>query len=293
MLQLIEHESGYLSAAATAPMIRPLTNADKAEAVYFLSRRPQQTFLMSGWINDNGIENSLNRGRFYGSRNLRGQLEGVALIGHVTLFETREESALAAFAGLAQSCPATHTLIGEPDQVRQFLRYYDCERSAPRLMRRELLFERKLKQQLEESVTGLRPARPSELELVVSVHAEMALRENGVNPLDADPNGFRLRCARRIHQDRVWVIVEDNHLIFKADVISDLTEVTYLEGVYVSPEKRGQGFGAACMRQLTNILLHRSKSVCVLIREQNAAAQGCYKKAGYSMREYYETLFLQ
>ncbi len=293
MLQLIEHESGYLAGASMASMIRPLTNGDKAEAMYFLSRRPQQTFLMSGWINDNGIENSLNRGRFYGSRNVRGQLEGVALIGHITLFETRADAALAAFAGLAQSCPTSHTLIGEPEQIKQFLHYYNCERSAPRQVRRELLFEQKSQQRLEELVSGLRPATPSELELVVSVHAEMALKENGANPLEADPNGFRLRCARRIHQDRVWVIVEDNRLIFKADVISDLPEVTYLEGVYVSPDKRGQGFGAHCMRQLTNVLLHRSKSVCVLIREQNAPAQGCYKKAGYTMREYYETLFLQ
>jgi predicted GNAT family acetyltransferase len=63
--------------------------------------------------------------------------------------------------------------------------------------------------------------------------------------------------------------------------------------VYVSPEKRGNGFGARCMRQLTNTLLNRSKSVCLLIREQNSAAQACYKKAGYTMREHYETLFLQ
>jgi predicted GNAT family acetyltransferase len=293
MLQLIEHESGNFAGAGMAPMIRPLTNADKAEAVYFLSKRPRQTFLMSGYINDNGIENSLNRGRFYGSRNVRGQLEGVALIGHVTLFETRTESALEAFAGLTQSCSTSHTLVGEPDQIRQFLRYYDSERSTPRMVRRELMFERKLKQQLEETVSGLRPATSSELELVVQVHAEMALQENGTNPLQADPNGFRLRCARRIHQDRVWAIVEDNQLVFKADVISDLPEITYLEGMYVSPEKRGKGFGAACMRQLTNILLHRSKSVCVLIKEQNYAAQGCYKKAGYAMREYYDTLFLQ
>jgi len=293
MLQLIEHESGYLAGAAAAPMIRPLTNADKAEAVYFLSRRPQQTFLMSGWINDNGIENSLNRGTFYGSRNVRGQLEGVALIGHVTLFETRADSALAAFAGLAQSCSTSHTLVGEPDQIRQFLQYYDSERSTPRMLGRQLMFERKSKQHLEETVSGLRPATPSELELVVQVHAKMALQENGKNPLEADPNGFRLRCARRIHQDRVWAIVEDNQLMFKADVISDLPEITYLEGMYISPEKRGKGFGARCMRQLTNILLYRSKSVCVLIKEQNYAAQGCYKKAGYTMREYYNTLFLQ
>src|SRR5258708_29954814 len=103
MLQLVEHQRAFLAAEVGAQMIQPLTNADKIEAVNFLSHRPMQTFLMSGWINDNGIENTLNRGKFYGSRTVRGQLDGVALIGHVTLFETATQTALAAFAGLAES----------------------------------------------------------------------------------------------------------------------------------------------------------------------------------------------
>ena len=74
-------------------------------------------------------------------------------------------------------------------------------------------------------------------------------------------------------------------------MIVDLPEVTYLEGVYVSPERRGNGFGAKCVKQLTNTLLRRSESVCLLIKEQNSSAQACYRKAGYHMREYYETLF--
>src|SRR3981081_2066637 len=112
MLQLVEHQTSILAGGAASQMTQPLTNKEKAEAVNFLSRRPQQTFLMSGWIHDNGMESSLNRGRFYGSRNVRGQLDGVALIGHVTLFETKVKAALAAFAGLAQSCPISRTLVG-------------------------------------------------------------------------------------------------------------------------------------------------------------------------------------
>jgi len=294
MLQPVEHQRGYPAGAVAAQMTQPLTNEDQAETVNFLSRRPQQTFLMCGWIHDNGIESSLNRGSFYGHRNVWGQLEGVALIGHVTLFETVAGAALAAFAGLAQSCPTSHTLVGEQDSIKEFLHYYGGnERPSPRMVCRELLFEQKSKQQLEESVPGLCLATSNELELVVQVHAQMAFEENGANPSVVDPHGFRLRCARRIHQDRVWTVVEDNQLIFKADIISDLPEITYLEGVYVSPEKRGNGFGARCMRQLTNTLLNRSKSVCLLVREQNSAAQACYKKAGYTMREHYETLFLQ
>lgn len=293
MMQLRPEQTTNLMAGADM-MTQPLTMREKAETVAFLSRRPQQTFLMSGWIHDNGMESSLNRGRFYGYRNSQGRLEGVALIGHITLFETRDKAALAAFAGLAQTGPTSQTLVGEQEEIAQFLHYYRSSgRPAPRLASRDLMFDQKTKQPLDEPVPGLCLATPRELEIVVQAHAQMAFEENGVNPLEVDPSGFRLRCSRRIHQDRTWISVEDNQLMFKADIISDLPEITYLEGVYVSPEKRGKGFGARCMRQLTNTLLTRSKSVCLLSREQNSAAQACFRKAGYTMREYYETLFLQ
>jgi len=116
------------------------------------------------------------------------------------------------------------------------------------------LFEQRSTEHLEEPVACLRRATTEEVDLVVPVHAAMTVEETGVNPLDVDPNGFRERCARRIQQGRVWFVFEDEHLLFKADVISDLPDVNYLEGIYVSPENRGLGFGTRCMKQLTNVL---------------------------------------
>ena len=62
----------------------------------FLSARPLHTFIMSSWIKDNGLVSSLNRGTFYGYRDESRELRGVALVGHVTLFETRVDAALKA-----------------------------------------------------------------------------------------------------------------------------------------------------------------------------------------------------
>ncbi len=293
MMQLTHDNPTTNSAPWAAQRVQPLSDEHKAETLDFLSVRPLHTFVMTGWVNDNGLVSPLNRGGFYGYRNPQGSLEGVALIGHTTLFETKSEEALAAFAGLTQNCSSASALMGEEQKVNRFLSYYVDGRPKPRLACSELLFEQRSKQQLDELVPGLCLATPHELDLVVNVHAEMALEETGVNPLDRDPIGFRRRCARRIQQERVWVHVEDNQLKFKADVISELPQVTYLEGVYVSPEKRGNGFGARCVRQLTNTLLDRTESVCLLIKEQNVAAQACYRKAGYTLREYYQTLFFQ
>src|SRR5260221_7874939 len=131
---------------------------------------------MSGWIHGHGMDSSRNRGSFSGSRNVRGQLDGVALIGHVTLFEPRAKAALAAFAGLAQNCPTSRTLVGEQDEIKQFLRFYNSsKRPSPRMVCRELMFERNTPQQLDELVPGLCLATPNELELVVQAHAQMAV----------------------------------------------------------------------------------------------------------------------
>lgn len=46
---------------------------------------------MTSFINDNGIESELNRGKFYGYCNVYGEFEGVALIGHSTLGEARSD----------------------------------------------------------------------------------------------------------------------------------------------------------------------------------------------------------
>jgi ribosomal protein S18 acetylase RimI-like enzyme len=272
--------------------IQPLDNVHQAEVLRFLAARPLHTFIKTSWIRDNGLVSSFNRGTFYGYRDKNGRLEGVALIGHITLFEARADSALAAFAKLTQGCANTHAVLSEKSKINRFITYYERGGKPSRLVCRELLLEKRTVENLE-NVPSLRQARAEELEMVVPVHAQTAYEESGVNPLEVDPAGFRERCARRINQGRVWVAIEEGKLKFKADIVSDTPSVVYLEGVFVSAEHRGNGYGARCMTQLTNKLLTDSKSVCLLVNEQNSAAQASYRKAGFQFREYYDTLYLQ
>ena len=98
------------------PDIGPLADEQETEVRAFLRRGSVDTIVMSGLIADNGLESPFNRGTFYGARDARGQLVGVALIGHATLFEARSEAALAGFARLAQKFAHTHVLVGAPDK---------------------------------------------------------------------------------------------------------------------------------------------------------------------------------
>ena len=272
-----------------------LTDKHTTEVINFLAARPLHTFVMAGFIRDNGLINPLNRGIFYACRDEQGRLEGVALIGHATLIETRSEAAIEAFARIAERSPRAHVIMGEQERVASFWNYYAGQAAqSPRQFCRELMFEQRRPVEVREAVPGLRQATLEDLELVMPVQAQMAYEEGGVNPLEADPVGFRLRCARRIEQGRVWVWVEpEGRLIFKADVISDTPDVIYLEGIYVHPEERSQNYGLRCLSQLTRNLLGRAQSVILLVNERNPEAVAFYRRAGYKFRCYYDTIYLQ
>ena len=272
--------------------VTPLKDRHKHEVLAFLNEKPGSTFMMAGLIRDNGLESPLNRGTFYACRDTNGLLEGVTLIGEITMLEARSEAAMAAVARQTQNSPNPYMVIGEQRQVSGFWSFYANAGQAMRLFCRELLFELRYPGEVDDSVSGLRLATLDELEQLMAVHAEMALEESGVNPLVVDPQGFRQRCARRIEQRRAWLYAEGQRLIFKADVISETPDIIYLEGVYVSPEDRGQGNGARCLSQLSRHLLTRTKSICVLVNEQNQAAQALYRKSHYQFRSYYDTIFL-
>jgi len=296
MLELTNNKGQSDSPTLGSPrQVQPLLGENEAEVLDFLSAHPLLTFVMTGWIRDNGLVSQLNRGTFHGSRNDRGELDGVALVGHINLFETTSEDALSAFADLIKACPSAYAVMGQQQRVSRLMSHYTPGAQPPRKTFRELLFEQRSKERVEDPVSCLRRATIDELDLVVPVHAAMTVEETGVNPLEVDPLGFRKRCARRIQQGRVWVCIQDEQLVFKADVITDLPEVNYLEGIYVRPEDRGHGLGARCMRQLTNVLLTHTKSVCAMTKEEKsaAAAEACYRNAGYRLRELYETVYLE
>ena len=288
---------------STAPRIREselpatvkverLVNSDAPEVLQFLSQRPIHTVAMMSLIHDNGIVSPFNRGVFYGCRDLNGQLEGVALVGHATLLETVSDRALAALAQVARECPNMHMIMGEKERVADFWSHYAETGRRQRLACREWLFELSWPVEAREPVGELRPASVDEVELIMPVQAELAFAESGVNPLHLDPEGFRQRCLRRIEQGRTWVVVEDGLLIFKADVVSKTRDVIYLEGIWVREDRRQKNTGTRLMSELLRRLLEDTKSICLLVNETNKWAHGFYRKCGFHFRATYETIFL-
>src|SRR2546428_469922 len=136
-----------LALATTAPVMMPpvfpvqaspltverLASGREGEVLAFLAARPIHTVIMAGLIRDNGLVSQLNRGVFYACRNMMGRIEGVALIGHITMIETLNDSALQHFVELAQNNQRAHVVIGEVEKVARFWGLYAPSGQAMRL----------------------------------------------------------------------------------------------------------------------------------------------------------------
>jgi len=270
----------------------PVQEWEKTETLSFLAQRPLHTVYMASLIRDNGVNSPLNRGAFYSYRDAQGRLDGVALLGHATLVEAHTDSALTAFARLAKQSSLPYLIRGEEDLVKKFWSQYGKSGQGASRICRELLMEQVTAPQ-GPAVPGLRLATLEDLESVAKVNAAMALAESGSDPLLRDPKGFLDRTAHRIARGRNWIWKEDGKLLFKADIIADTPEVIYLEGIYVEPGERGKGYGSACLSQLGRMLLRRTGSICLTVNTRKNKTKGFYTKAGYVMRSYYDTIYLQ
>jgi ribosomal protein S18 acetylase RimI-like enzyme len=283
-LQLSEDEP------STQFAVRQLDESDFAQVVEFLSHDPVRGVHLHGMVVDNGLESPANRGSFYGCF-ANGLLTGVALLGHNILL-CCDPSARAQFAELALAIGAeAHLVFGDKDEVeevtnrmvqggRQTRVTHDqhwCVCEKPSLPLRKLLMRR---------------AGPAEVEAVADAQAEMIAEECGVDPRIADPVGFHDRVAARVKKGRVWCRLEDNIVIFKADLISVSPDAVYVEGVWTHPHFRGRGVAKTSLNELAYRLLRQYKHVCLFVEPDNAVAKHICESVGFVHTMNYSSHYL-
>lgn len=276
---------------ATLPVVTSPLPGSEEHILSALSSNSLTNVIMAGFIRDNGFINPLNRGKFYTCRDEENRVEGVALIGHTILFEAYTDRAIQTFASLARRESATHLLMGEHNAVERFWSYYSSKDQSPRLVCPILFLERREPFAEQGEVTGLRPARREDLEHVVQAQAAMAFEVSGVDPLKKDPAGFRERYLRRIEKNRVWILIENGQLIFKADIIADTPQASYIEGIYVRAEERGKGLGRRCVRDLGRILLKRTNALYLFVEDQSTRTKSFYLSLGFNVAGHYDLLY--
>ena len=128
--------------------------------------------------------------------------------------------------------------------------------------------------------TDLRPAAPSDLELLIPACAAAHEQEIGVDPLRRDAEGFRWRTRTQIEEGRSWIWEEDGVILFKAEASAWTPSAVQLQQVWVDPVARRRGYGARGLRDLCRLLLEQVPAVCLFVRAENTPAIRLYETIG-------------
>jgi len=144
----------------------------------------------------------------------------------------------------------------------------------------------------EAGDTGLRPARRSDLDVLVPASARAHFEELSVDPLQRDPNGFRWRTRAQIEEGRSWAWIEDGVILFKAEASAWTPEAVQLQQVWVDPPVRRRGNAERALRDLIRLLLGQVPAVCLFVRAENTPAIRLYEAVGMDhVLDYRSVLF--
>jgi GNAT superfamily N-acetyltransferase len=144
----------------------------------------------------------------------------------------------------------------------------------------------------EPGNTGLRPARRSDLDVLVPGCARAHFEELSVDPLQRDPNGFRWRTRAQIEEGRSWAWIEDGVILFKAEASAWTPEAVQLQQVWVDPPARRRRNAERALSDLIRLLLERVPAVCLFVRAENTPAIRLYEAVGMEhVLDYRSVLF--
>jgi uncharacterized protein len=144
----------------------------------------------------------------------------------------------------------------------------------------------------EPGGTGLRAARPDDLELLLPICAAAHELELGIDPLERDADAFRWRTLAQIDEGRSWLWLEDGVVRFKAEASAWTPQAVQVQQVWVDPAARGRGDGARGLRDLCRLLLETTPTVTLFVRRDNVPAIALYDAIGMRrVLEYRSVLF--
>jgi len=129
----------------------------------------------------------------------------------------------------------------------------------------------------------VRYARRDELELIVPACVDMFTQEVGISPV-AHGGGhvYTARIAELIGANRSIVRIDDGEVVFKAEIGAATPDACQVQGVWVSPNRRGEGLSVPAMAAVVGIALADiATTVSLYVNDYNAPARRAYANCGF------------
>lgn len=139
----------------------------------------------------------------------------------------------------------------------------------------------------------VRPVLLDEFDILYPASVAMFTEEVGVDPEADNPGGYRARVRQLIAQNCAFAIVEDDEVIFKAEVGSQTSHACQIQGVWVTPRLRGRGISAPALAGMILQVQRRIAPVVTLyVNAHNDPARRLYERLGFHEHSRFATVLM-
>jgi hypothetical protein len=131
----------------------------------------------------------------------------------------------------------------------------------------------------------VRIVRIDEIDLLLPASVAMFTEEVGISPMSGGMgSAYRARVADLISTRRAFARIEQGRVIFKAEVGAAAIGVCQIQGVWVAPERRGEGISISGMAAAVT-LAQAGIAPCVslYVNDFNTAARASYSRVGFDI----------
>ncbi len=132
----------------------------------------------------------------------------------------------------------------------------------------------------------------ADLDVLYPACVAMYTEEVGVSPEDfGGANFYRTRVRHLVSRGWSFARIDGGRVVFKAEVASLSPAAAQVQGVWVDPELRGRGLGAAGMAAVVEAIRADLAPVCSLyVNDYNLAARRIYEHVGFRQTATFATV---
>ncbi|MGI8700203.1 MAG: GNAT family N-acetyltransferase, partial [Nocardioidaceae bacterium] len=138
----------------------------------------------------------------------------------------------------------------------------------------------------------VRRFRPDQLDALYPACVAMFTEELGISPeLGNGARLYRNRVAQLIDKGLAFARIEDDEVVFKAEVAAVTPHAAQVQGVWVRPDRRGEGLSAPSVAAVAAAILDDVAPVVSLyVNEHNLPAQRAYGRVGFTEHTRFATI---
>lgn len=129
----------------------------------------------------------------------------------------------------------------------------------------------------------VRRVRVDEIDRLLPASIAMFTEEVGVSPLGND-NGayYRARVSELVRSGRAFAWFENGEVVFKAEIGAATPLACQVQGVWVRPDRRGEGLAAGGMAAVIEYALRDvAPTISLYVNDYNVAARATYRRVGF------------